>query len=179
MGIRYCPKCGNRAEDSDLYCIHCGARLASGGMEASTARPSGTASGSTGTTKPAGAAKKSSTGKQSAFGTIVGILIVAAIVLGTGWYMFGRSDITGTWRGYLEGNETVLTFWDDGTGSVYMAGGSETASVEYEFENGYLQFRALYGDGYMSTQQVPCKIKGKTMIWSDPYTGEEVTFKKD
>lgn len=166
MGMRYCPKCGNRAEDGDAFCIHCGARLASGGPTPS-ARPAPST------------AKKPSAGKQSAFGTIVGVLIVAAIVLGIGWYMFGRSDITGTWRGYLDGNETVLTFWDDGTGSVYMAGGSETASVEYEFENGYLQFRALYGDGYMTTEQVPCKIKGKTMIWSDPYTGEEVTFKKD
>ena len=166
MGIKYCPKCGNRAEGGDAFCIHCGAKLTSGGV-APTARPS------------ASPTKKQSTPKQSAFGTIVGVLIIAAIVLGIGWYMFGRSDITGTWRGYLEGNETVLTFWDDGTGSVYMAGGSETASMEYEFENGYLQFRALYGDGYMTTEQVPCKIKGKTMIWSDPYTGEEVTFKKD
>lgn len=172
MGIRYCPKCGSRAEDGDVFCIYCGAKLASGGAAPSTARPSDTASKSTGTAKPAGAAKKSSSS------TIIGLLIVAVIVLGVGWYMYGRSDIKGTWRGYLEGEETVMTFWDDGTASVTM-GGSDAASMEYEYENGYLQFRGLYGGGYDASDPVPCKIKGKTMIWSDPYTGEEVTFKKD
>ena len=105
MGIRYCPKCGSRAEDGDVFCIYCGTKLASGGAAPSTTRPSGTA-------------------------------------------------------------------------SVTM-GGSDAASMEYEYENGYLQFRGLYGGGYDASDPVPCKIKGKTMIWSDPYTGEEVTFKKD
>lgn len=167
MGAKFCPKCGSKAEDGDVFCIHCGAKLTMGG---------GTAAPAAKTAEKPAAAKKSST---SSMGTIVGVLIVLAIVVGAGWYMFGRSDIKGTWRGYPDGVETVMTFWDDGTAAVSMAGGSETASMEYEYENGYLQFRALYGGEYTSTDSVPCKIKGKTMIWTDPYTGEEVTFKKD
>lgn len=163
MGSFYCPQCGRPTESGDAFCVGCGARLG------------GTPAGKTAVGKGSLNSRKMADNKM----LIVGIVAIVLLVIAAVWYLTSRNSIVGKWSITENGESVVLTFEENGYGSIIAEDAGEMVEFGFLYETkGKMLTLSMSANGMTESRTIPYRIDGKKMFWTDPQTGEETVFEK-